>query len=489
MSDTAAGTSIETELSSSSPLCVDLDGTLVRADTLHEQLFNLLLHAPWLVFKLLLWLCSGKAHFKSQVGRYTALDPGLLPYDERVLEFLRREKGRGRMIVLVTAADRAVAEVVADHLGLFDRVLASDGVLNLSGSAKAEVLMTEFGSNFTYIGNDRADLAVWAAAENAVVANASGSLTEHVRRISRVERVFPPLSRSWPIFIKAVRPHQWSKNLLVFVPIVTANAFSDARAWQAAAIAFLAFCAMASAVYILNDLTDLAADRRHPRKRQRPLASGALSIPSALALAVALAVCAAGLSWSSNLLPMVLVYATVSLLYTLKFKELVLVDVFTLSFLYSIRLFAGGYVTGYTISLWLLDFTTFLFLALALMKRVSELMSIRASDNERLARRAYLAPDLLVLQVMGLASSFSAAVLMALYVQSADVVIHYRFPAVLWVFVPLVLFWQCRLWLSTARGYMHDDPIVYAARDWVSWLVSAAVVLVIVIAKYPIFVR
>jgi len=471
------------------PLCVDLDGTLVRADTLHEQVLALLLGAPWLIFKLLRWVFLGKAHLKSQVGRYAALDPTLLPYDKRVLDFLQQEKDRGRMIVLVTAADRAIAEVVADHLGLFDRVLASDGVLNLKGSAKAEVLNREFGRNFTYIGNDRADLVVWAAASNAVVANAPSSLVERVRRISGVELVFPPIGRLWQTLFSAVRPHQWSKNLLVFVPIITANAFLDAGAWLAAAIAFLAFCATASMVYILNDLTDLAADRRHPRKRQRPLASGALSIPAALAMMAALVGCAAALSWSTGLFPVILVYAAISFLYTVKFKELLLFDVFTLSFLYSIRLFAGGYVTGYTISLWLLGFTTFLFLALAVMKRVSELMSAHKSGAQRLARRAYLAEDLPFLQAMGVASSFSATVLMALYVQSSEVTIRYQYPAVLWAFVPLALFWQCRLWLSTTRGSMHDDPIVYSAQDWVSWLISAAVVLVIVIAKYPFFAR
>jgi 4-hydroxybenzoate polyprenyltransferase len=474
-------------VSAKPPLCVDLDGTLVRADTLLEQVLVLLLSAPWRVFKLLRWVFSGKAHFKSQVGCYAALDPSLLPYDERVLGFLRQEKNRGRMIVLVTAADRRIAEVIANHLGLFNRVLASDGFTNLKGSAKAEVLKSEFGSNFTYMGNDYADLAVWAVADTAVVANAPRSLVERVRRINNVELVFPPASQQSSTLIKAVRPHQWSKNLLLFVPIITANAFFDTRAWLAAAIAFLAFCAMASSVYILNDLTDLAADRRHPRKRQRPLASGALSIPAALALVIAMVACSAALSWSSGLFPLILIYAGISLLYTLKFKELLLVDVFTLAFLYSIRLFGGGHVTGYTISLWLLGFSTFLFLALAVMKRVSELISAHASGRHRLARRAYRAEDLVFLQVMGIASSFSATVLLALYVQSSEVTIRYQQPAILWAFVPLALFWQCRLWLSTTRGSMHDDPIVYAAQDWVSWLISAAVALVIIIAKYPFF--
>jgi 4-hydroxybenzoate polyprenyltransferase len=480
--------SLEAENASAEPpLCVDLDGTLVHGDTLHEEILALLIRAPWLVFKLLRWLFIGKAHFKWQVAHYAALDPTLLPYDERVLDFLRQEKNRGRMIVLVTAADRAIAEAVADHLGLFNRVLASSGVINLKGLAKAELLRSEFGRHFTYIGNDRADLAVWAVAGGAVIANAPGSLVKDVRRICSVELVFAPVSRLWPTLVRAVRPHQWAKNLLVFVPIITANAFSDAGAWLAAVIAFLAFCAMASAVYILNDLTDLDADRQHPRKRHRPLASGALSISAALGLLVPLVTCAAGLAWSNGLFPIIITYAAISLLYTMKLKEQPLVDVFTLSFLYSIRLFAGGYVTGYTVSSWLLGFTTFMFLSLAVMKRVSELMSASGPGKNRLTRRAYLAGDLFFLQGMGLASSFSSTVLLALYVQSSEVVTRYQFPFVLWGIVPIILFWQCRLWLSTMRGYMLDDPIVYSARDWVSWLASAAVVLVIAIAKYPLF--
>jgi len=309
----AISVGIENALAKLPPLCVDLDGTLVRTDTLYEQILVLLLGAPWLVFKLLRWVFLGKARFKLQVGCYTALDPTLLPYDERVLDFLQQEKDRGRTIILVTAADRTIAGVIADYLGLFDRVLASDGVLNLKGSAKAEVLNREFGRNFIYMGNDRADLAVWAVANSAVVANAPSSLVERVRQISNVELVFPPVAQLWPTLFQAVRPHQWSKNLLVFVPIITANAFLDARAWLAAAIAFLAFCAMASTVYILNDLSDLAADRQHPRKRQRPLATGALSVPAVLTLVVPLVACAAALSWSSGLFPIIILYAIFSL--------------------------------------------------------------------------------------------------------------------------------------------------------------------------------
>jgi 4-hydroxybenzoate polyprenyltransferase len=243
---------------------------------------------------------------------------------------------------------------------------------------------------------------------------------------------------------------------------------------------FVAFCATASGIYLGNDLMDLAADRRHPRKRLRPFARGALPLQQGVAFAALLVCLGAIAGWLAGTPPIILIYAALSMTYSLHLKQQPLADVFTLAALYTIRLVGGGEASGHALSLWLLAFSTFLFLSLALMKRVQELLALRVS---RIARRGYMAGDEAILQMFGCASAFAASVVLALFVQSETAMRQYRSPALLWAIVPVVLFWQCRLWLSTARGYMRDDPILYAARDWVSWLVAGLSAVLLVAAQ------
>ena len=257
-------------------------------------------------------------------------------------------------------------------------------------------------------------------------------------------------------------------------------------AWLAATSAFVGFSLTASGVYILNDLTDLAADRRHLRKQRRPFASGMVPVLAGIMLSPFLLAAGLAIAWYAGIFPPLILYVVVSLGYTLRAKELPLVDVFCLTFLYVVRLFAGGLATGFYLSQWLLGFSAFLFLSLAFIKRVAEL-SAAVRDSTRISRRGYLVDDYLILKMMGVGSSFASCVLLALFVQSPEVATRYASPALLWVLVPLILFWQLRLWLSTTRGYMHDDPIVYAARDWVSWIASATGAAIMLLASQARF--
>jgi 4-hydroxybenzoate polyprenyltransferase len=269
-----------------------------------------------------------------------------------------------------------------------------------------------------------------------------------------------------------MRPHQWAKNLLVFVPLVAARAIGDLPGWGAAGMIFLAFCLTASGIYLVNDLCDLAADRRHPAKSRRPFASGALPVQWGLVAAPLLLLLGLAIGAAVGTLSLLLIYAGCSLAYSLWLKSRPLVDVFLLAALYGLRLLAGGEATGYHVSAWLLAFSSFVFLGLAIVKRVAELRSLPAGRGTRAAGRGYGADDLPIMQLMGVASSFVASLVLALYVQSELGSPLGREPTVAWVLVPLVLFWQCRVWLATSRGRMNDDPIVFAARDWVSWLVA-----------------
>lgn len=471
------------------PLCVDLDGTLIRSDMLHEGICALA--SDPLVFGTLLPLLRGRAAFKQAVATRAPIDPALLPYNETLLAWLRAQKAAGRFLVLATAADRQVAHAIADHLGIFDEVIASDGIHNLKGETKADALVARFGrQGFCYAGNSNSDLPIWRQAGSAVVVNApSGALAE-VRRTIPVELALEDRPNLLRELMRAMRPHQWVKNILVFVPILTAHAMTEAPAWIGGILLFTAFCCTASAIYLINDLLDIAADRAHPRKRLRPFARGAIPLPVGALAAGVLLLTGLILARIGDGAWIIIVYALMSISYSLRLKELPLVDVFMLAGLYTIRLFGGGEATGHRLSLWLLGFSSFLFLSLALLKRVEEMMSLSSSGGAKAARRGYTPADTPILQQFGVASAFASSIVLSLFVQSEASLQHYASPNLLWLVVPLLLSWQCRMWLAGSRGQMHHDPIVYAARDRLSWIIGVAVLAVLVAAKsLPLLAR
>ncbi len=466
------------------PLCVDLDGTLVRTDTLVESWISVVRQSAASLLLSPFWLLSGKAAFKHQVARRASLDPALLPYNRPFVEYLKAEKESGRRIILATAADGRIAEGVALHLDMFDRVVASDADHNLRGAAKAEALCREFGEKrFAYAGNARSDLSVWAVSSAAVLVNAPRGLSRRVAIHTPIEKTIEDRKPFLGSFLQAARPHQWLKNILVFVPIVTSGSILNIDGWFKSFMLFLAFCCAASGTYIVNDIMDLRSDRRHPGKRGRPFASGDFPIAAGLALAPLLLLVGFALANAVMGAFYIAAYMGISLAYSWRFKEYPLVDVFTLAGLYTIRLFAGGAVTGHAVSLWLLAFSSFLFVSLAIMKRVIEIK--RYPERAGYRRRGYAFSDQGILEAMGVAATFASGIVLALYVQSEGGASKYLHHLVLWMIVPLMLFWQCRLWLSTTRGYVDDDPVAYAARDWVTWLVVLAVLVIMGVSRYP----
>ncbi len=464
------------------PLCVDLDGTLIRTDTLTEGLIALLgdMHLGAIFGAL----TAGRAGLKARVAALAPFDPALLPYNEALLDYIRAERATGRRIVLATAANEAVASRVAAHLGLFDEVIASTETHNLKGSAKADALVARFGvSGFAYAGDASADLAVWRHAASAVLVNVRQGVAAKARARAPVEHAIDDRQSRSATLLRAMRPHQWVKNLLVFVPIFTADAMGSWPGWVGAVLAFTAFCAVASSIYLLNDLLDLASDRAHPHKRLRPFAAGAAQPATGLALSLFLLVVGGSLASKAGILGVVLAYAGMSLSYSLWLKRQPLVDVFALAGLYTVRLIGGGEATAHSLSLWLLAFASFLFLSLALVKRVAEVMDAAQRSSRGLSGRGYGPADLVILQMFGICSTFSASLVLALYVQYETTESRYASPGLLWGIVPLVLLWSCRMWLSTTRGYMHHDPILYAARDWVTWAIVGAMVCVVLAAR------
>lgn len=459
------------------PLVVDLDGTLMRGDVFSEAILRFLVAAPWKIFTLIAWFLRGRAYAKMRLAEAAPFDPADLPYNSEFIEWLKSEKASGRKIVLATAADRKAAEAVAEHVGLFDAVFASDGKTNLKSHAKAQALTQAYPQGFVYAGNEAADLKVWAAAERAVIVNAPKNLSQRAARAFNVERSFADAANPLGAFIKAIRPQQWAKNILVFVPMLIGQGWADADAWRNAFIAFWALSFTASSVYLVNDAADIDADRRHARKHRRPFASGALNPLLGVAASAVLLTLGVSLAYLADALAYILAYWVATTLYTFWLKRVVLVDVFVLAGLYTLRVVLGGVASGYIASGWLLAFSCFFFLSLALVKRVAEVDALAAKGGGALNRRGYVHTDGSILKAMGLASGFVSALVLALYLQDPVNARHYGEPFVLWAVPATVVFWLCRVWLKTDRGQMHDDPLVYAFRDRVSWLVGAITAL------------
>jgi len=455
------------------PLCVDLDGTLVRTDTLLESILTLLREKPIYLFMLPLWLVRGKAWFKHQIAKRVALDVESLPYHKPLLELLRRERANGRRLVLVSACDQALAQRVAEHVACFDAVYASHGRTNLKGREKLGVLLAQFGSGrFVYVGNSAADLSVWQQAGSAVVINPSSKVRRAIERGNlRVDQVVDDRPSRLLSFAKAVRIVQWSKNILLFVPLALAHRFTDPQRILHVACAFLAFSLCASAVYLLNDLLDLQADRRHAAKRNRAFAAGDLPLGLGL-LMVPVLVALAGLPVAALRGPFIfwlLMYLLLTLAYLFWLKRLVLLDVIVLATLYTLRVLAGAAAAEVPISEWFAAFSLFFFLNLALVKRYCELRDLRLDGGEEIAGRGYRSVDLEFLQGLGSSSAYLSCLVLALYINSPEVRELYSRPNALWLLIPLIVYWSSRVWLLANRGEMHEDPVVFTLTDKVSW--------------------
>lgn len=450
------------------PLVVDLDGTLLKTDLLLESLLSLLRRSPLSLYLLPFWLLKGRAHLKREIARRGRLDVTLLPYRTDLLERLRVEHENGRPLVLATASDERLAQQVADYLKIFDSVLASDGSTNLSGERKRECLVSQFGEKgFDYAGNEKRDLAVWSAARKAIVVSANERLVRAVERVTPVDSVFEEHRPSLGEYLSALRPQQWLKNVLIFVPIFAAHSFIELPLLGDAFLAFLAFCCCASAGYVFNDLFDLAADRHHPKKRLRPFASGRLTLLYGFAMVPALTIlgCALGLLVSPLFLVIVLVYFATTFTYSLYLKKIALLDVLVLASIYTLRIFAGAEAVGIVPSSWLLGFSMFLFTSLAFVKRYGELVVMRSVDGDQATARSYELSDAELLATKGTASGYAATLVLALYISSGAAKALYGRHQLMWLLCPLLLYWLGYIWLVAHRGKMRDDPLIFALRD------------------------
>jgi 4-hydroxybenzoate polyprenyltransferase/phosphoserine phosphatase len=467
------------------PLCVDLDGTLILSDLLLESFALLIKRNPLYLFLVPLWLLRGKAALKAEISARVHLDPAALPYDREFLSWLQSEKNAGRSLWLCTAATHSLAAGIAAHLNLFEGVMASARNVNLAGKTKAARLVGHFGARgFDYCADARRDLAVWRHAHGAVLVHASPGLEREVARLTPVLRSFPLRVNTLKALSRALRPHQWAKNILIFVPLLTAHRLGDPAAVMNAILGVLAFCLCASSVYVVNDLMDLEADRAHPRKCMRPFAAGTLPLLAGFTMAPILlgAALLIALFLPANFLIALGTYYAATLAYSFALKGLLLVDAVVLAGLYTLRIVAGAAVIDVDLSFWLLLFSVFIFLSLAFVKRYTELDALRRQQGLRAAGRGYEVQDLPVLQSLGTAAGYLSILVLALYINSPDVEALYHRPSALWILCVLVLFWISRVWMKAQRGAMPDDPVVFALKDPVSIAIGLLSVLAVALA-------
>jgi 4-hydroxybenzoate polyprenyltransferase/phosphoserine phosphatase len=457
------------------PLIVDLDGTLIKSDLLIESLFKQVGSQPASMFGLLSALCHGKANLKEVLAREVDLDIATLPYDETILGLIEGARAAGRRVYLASASNAKFVSAVADHVGLFSGWFASDASTNMSGHKKADLLVQTFGERgFEYIGNDKADLPIWAAASKRIGIRTPPRLRDKLAALG-VDVVETPKATMKP-WAKLIRVHQYAKNALVFVPLLAAHKFEHAALFNSV-LAFIAFSLCASSAYIFNDLVDLAADRNHPTKKNRPLASGAIPIKQGVVAMPLLFLASVGIagsvSWS--FLGVLLFYFALTNAYSCWLKAKMLIDVVALAMLYSLRVIGGAAAIGVSVSEWLIAFSMFIFASLALTKRYIELAMRLDKELPDPINRDYKLGDMQIVAALAAAAGFNAVTVFALYISSDAVHALYRHPQFLWLVCPILMYWFSRLLMRAHRRLVHDDPIVFALKDRVSYIAGALI--------------
>jgi 4-hydroxybenzoate polyprenyltransferase/phosphoserine phosphatase len=464
----------------------DLDDTLIKTDILLESVLKLIRTQPLRVLALPFWFARSKAFAKSKIANLVTIDPATLPYRDEVLRLIRERRQSGARTILASASNERVVRAIAEHLQCFDDVKGSSDTVNLkSGNKLAWIKETFNNAPFEYVGDSAADLPIWKSASRATLVNPSAAVLASVKQTGVAHAVISDKASSPKLIVRQMRVHQWIKNALLAVPLVAAHRIFDWGSWQNLIVGMMSFSLIASFVYVMNDMLDIDNDRQHPTKKNRPFASGLLPLRTGFLLAPALGL--ASLTLASALGPdfaaVIILYLVTNILYSTRFKESVMLDVVILASFYTMRLMAGSAATDVVISHWLLSFSTFFFLGLAMVKRYTELLRVVGRSKKALFGRGYTSEDRLPVLIMGITSSLVSIVILALYFHSPEMLALYSRPTRLWVLAPLMLFWNGRIWMLTNRGLVDDDPVVFAVRDRTSWGVLIAIGLALVFAS------
>lgn len=475
---------MEEKDNSNIPLCVDLDGTLIATDCLSESIMDILRQNFFLIFLLPIWLIKGKANFKEKIANRIIPNPDELPFIEEVLEYLKQLKNNGRKLVLITASHQRIADRIGNYLNIFDEIIGSDIDRTTKGKSKQKYLIDRFGDNgYDYAGDSKADLHVWKSARKAIIVHASQKVLAKAETIVDIEKVFPQEKVGLIAYLKQIRVYQWIKNILIFLPLLMAHKLSSPMLFIDAIIAFFAFSFTASFVYVLNDLVDLPSDRKHIRKKNRPLASGKIPILHGAIIAPFLLVTGLLLATyflSTEFLYILIAYLIITSLYSFILKKIYILDIIVLSILYTIRLIAGALAVDVPLSQWLMEFSVFFFLSLAINKRYTELYMMQKTNVHEAKGRGYNVSDIDLMRVIGPVSGYISVLVFVLYLHSDEVVVLYKNSHILWLVAVCLLYWITRIWFITTRGKMHDDPIIFTGKDPVSYIIGIIVALLVI---------
>ncbi len=469
------------------PLCVDLDGTLIKTDTSFESFLLLLKKNPFYLFLALLWLCKSRAYLKQQIATRVLPDPQHLPYSQIFLAFLHNEFTKGRKLILATGTNHKIAEQISTHLNIFSSVIASNSHTNLTGQAKSDALTAQFGlKGYDYAGNSSVDFPVWHNARNALVVNAKTSVLQKAKKIANVSHIFAMPSNRSRNFVKAIRAHQYVKNILVFIPLFVGHRDFSLTLLTNMALGFCCFCLLSSSIYLFNDLLDIEADRKNKIKQHRAFAAGELAMVYGVIFGMLFL--AMGL-YLSFLLPSYFTwslasYYLVGSIYSYYFKRIFLLDVFVLATLYTVRIIAGMTIVGAGYSAWLILFALFFFLSLAFVKRYSELYDAQLQAKDEVVGRNYLVTDLSQIGLFGKISGYFSVLILALYINTERATTLYNHPKLLWIICLLLFYWITRTWLLATRGFIHQDPVIFILKDKTSLGIGFIATLIVLIATF-----
>lgn len=493
-------------------LFVDLDNTLIKTDLLHESLIKAAKQCPLKLLAALPTLSHGRAAFKNAIAEITTPDCESIPYRPEVIELLEEQVKMGASLVLATASPRRWADAVAGHLGVFDDVIATEQDRNLKGDEKLNAIhdyAVQHGyESWGYVGDSKADIPIFAAAGHSYLVTGSPSLEVSVRRMAAGKVTVIPQPRfMWRAVVKAMRPHQWAKNILVCVPMVLAHAFTWSQGLSAL-LAWICFSCVASSVYVLNDLLDVESDRRHPRKCRRPFAAATLPVTAGLFLMAGLLTIGGTLAvfaLPAKFVLLLAAYWVLTTLYSVWIKSKLILDVMALAGLYTLRVIAGGAAVDVPVSEWLMAFSMFFFTSLAFAKRYAELSRLALESqqkhgddslhstpdsafaestdkNDRPHGRSYRVEDIGMIESLGPTSGYLSVLVLALYINGPQVAALYRNGWALWYICPALLYWITRLWFVAKRHKLSEDPVIFALRDRTSLLTGLVVSILMAIA-------
>jgi 4-hydroxybenzoate polyprenyltransferase len=479
---------MEKNLNNCIPLFVDLDGTFIKTDLLFESFIVLIKQNPFNIFRCILWLFKGNAYLKHQIALQVDLAVTIMPLNTEFHSFLQTQKHRYSSIILATASTEKYARSFVEEYDLFDSYISSDENTNLKGREKLDKI-TGLTKHYAYAGNGIEDFTIFKNSDESYLVNPSNKVKRRSLNLT-INRVFDDngigFRNQLEIWLKQIRVIQWLKNLPIFVTLLLTGNYKTPDLVLLTLLGFLCFSLLASSTYILNDLFDLEADRKHPRKKTRPLAGGSISIYSAIFSVVFLFLISFALSYifiPGSFLYILLGYFVITLLYSFKIKQVVGLDVITLASLYTIRIIAGSAILNITTTFWLLSFSMFVFFSLALVKRCAELKVLESQNKSKTSGRGYSLKDYGTLMSLGTSSSLMSLIMFVFYTQSDVSVIQYQDPTLLWLIIPLLGYWFVRVWIKTNRGEMHDDPIVFAIKDKGSLVAIGMMVVITLLAQ------